>query len=78
MITSFQGSPDMKAYKYNESKALKWLEERVCKLAKVLRNKNIHVTAGAASATFVTSNISNDTVDEGIFSFIYLYISNLS
>lgn len=57
----------MKAYKYNEEKTLNWLQERVKKLSKVLRQKNIHVTAGAASATFVTSNIANDTVDEGLF-----------
>lgn len=55
----------MKAYKYNEEKTLKWLMERVNKVALVLRQKNIHVTAGAASATFIASNVSNESVDEG-------------
>lgn len=34
-------------------------------MAKLLRSKNIHVTSGAVSATFVTSNAGNDNVDEG-------------
>lgn len=55
----------MKAYKYNEEKTLTWLEGRVRSLAKVLRDKNIHVTSGAVSATFVTSNNKNDNIDEG-------------
>ncbi|KAL0849956.1 hypothetical protein ABMA28_011879 [Loxostege sticticalis] len=66
-IGDLKGSPDMKAYKYNEEKTLNWLRERVRKLSKVLRQKNIHVTSGAASATFVTSNIANDTVDEEFY-----------
>lgn len=56
----------MKAYKYNEEKSLTWLEGRVQSLAKVLREKNIHVTSGAISATFVASNIKNDQIEEGI------------
>lgn len=55
----------MKAYKYNEEKTMTWLEYRVRRLSKLLRQKNIHVTSGATSATFVTSNISNDNIDEG-------------
>ncbi|XP_026764355.2 ribonuclease H2 subunit B isoform X2 [Galleria mellonella] len=58
---------DMKAYKYNEEKTLAWLEGRVKKLATVLREKNIHVTSGATSATFVASNIGNDNIDEEIY-----------
>lgn len=63
---SFQGPADIRAYKYNEDKTLNWLETRVRKLSKVLRDKNIHVTPGAASATFVTSNIKNEEIDDGI------------
>ncbi|XP_028164552.1 ribonuclease H2 subunit B [Ostrinia furnacalis] len=66
-IGDLKGSPDLKAYKYNEEKTLKWLQDRVKKLAQVLRQKNIHVTSGAASATFVSSNLSNDTVDEEFY-----------
>lgn len=56
----------MKAYKYNEEKTLTWLEGRVKTLAKLLKEKNIHVTSGAISATFVASNIKNDQIEEGI------------
>lgn len=66
-VADLKGPPEMKAYKYNEEKAMTWLEERVRRLAKVLRQKNIHVTSGAASATFVTSNISNDGIDEEFY-----------
>lgn len=61
----FQGPADVKAYKYNEDKTLLWLEDRVRRVAKVLRAKNIHVTSGAVSATFVTSDVNNETIDEG-------------
>lgn len=57
----------MKAYKYNEEKTLNWLEERVHKVANVLKEKNIHVTSGAISSTFVSSTLSNENVDEGVF-----------
>ncbi|KAJ0181326.1 hypothetical protein K1T71_003411 [Dendrolimus kikuchii] len=66
-IGDLKGPSDMKAYKYNEEKALVWLEERVKNLAKVLREKNIHVTSGAVSATFVTSAINNDSVNEEFY-----------
>ncbi|XP_013193203.2 ribonuclease H2 subunit B [Amyelois transitella] len=67
MIGDLKGPPDMKAYKYNEEKTLNWLETRVRKLSNVLREKNIHVTSGAVSATFVASNLSNNKVDEEFY-----------
>ncbi|CAH1643300.1 unnamed protein product [Spodoptera littoralis] len=66
-IADLKGSQELKAYKYNEEKTMSWLEDRVRKVSKVLRQKNIHVTPGATSATFVTSSISNDNVDEEFF-----------
>ncbi|CAH0600380.1 unnamed protein product [Chrysodeixis includens] len=66
-VADLKGSADMKAYKYNEEKAITWLEDRVRRLSKVLREKNIHVTSGATSATFVSSNISNDNIDEEFY-----------
>ncbi|XP_075978827.1 ribonuclease H2 subunit B [Anticarsia gemmatalis] len=66
-IGDLKGPADMKAYKYNEEKTLTWLEDRVRRTAKVLRQKNIHVTSGATSATFVTSNIKNDNIDEEFY-----------
>ncbi|XP_063394252.1 ribonuclease H2 subunit B [Cydia fagiglandana] len=66
-IADLKGPDDLKAYKYNESKTLTWLEIKVKKLAKVLRAKKIHVRSGAASATFVASTANDDTVDEDFF-----------
>ncbi|KOB72288.1 Ribonuclease H2 subunit B [Operophtera brumata] len=66
-VADSKGSADLKAYKYNEDKTLSWLEERVRKLAKVLRAKNIHVTSGAVSATFITSNAGNGAIDEEFY-----------
>lgn len=61
----------MRAYKYNEEKTLKWLEDRVRKLAAVLRQKSVHVTSGAVSATFVASSVGKDNIDEGTTKITY-------
>ncbi|CAB3220862.1 unnamed protein product [Arctia plantaginis] len=66
-IGDLKGPEDMKAYKYNEEKTLSWLDDRVRRLAIVLRQKNIHVTSGATSATFVSSNINNENIDEEFY-----------
>lgn len=60
-----QGPEDLRAYKYNETKTLTWLESKVHKVAKALKDKNIHVSSGAVSATFIASNASSDSVDQG-------------
>lgn len=67
----FKGPVDVKAYKYNEEKTLKWLESKVQTLAKKLKEKHIHVTSGAVSATYVSSNAHSETVDEGIYDSIF-------
>lgn len=66
-VADLKGPKDLKAYKYNETKTLDWLESRVRKLAKVLKDKNIHVTSGAASATFITSSINQDYLDNEFY-----------
>lgn len=69
----------MKAYKYNEGKTLTWLESRVHKIANTVKEKGIHVKPGAVSATFVSSTLDSDSIDNGMFfninlRYIYLYI----
>lgn len=66
-VADLKGSADLQAYKYNEDKILEWLEDRVRRVAKALRSKNVHVTSGSVSATFVTSNISKDDIDEEFY-----------
>ncbi|XP_045505904.1 ribonuclease H2 subunit B [Colias croceus] len=66
-VGDLKGSSEMKAYKYNEEKTLNWLKSRVLKLSTVLKEKNLHVTSGATSATFVASTLTNDSVDEEFY-----------
>lgn len=57
----------MKAYKYNEEKTLSWLEQRVRRVATVLKDKNIHVRSGAVSATFIASQVDGEAINEGMY-----------
>ncbi|CAK1600077.1 unnamed protein product [Parnassius mnemosyne] len=66
-IGDLKGPVDINAYKYNEEKTLNWLKERIHKLAKVLKEKNIHVMPGAVSATFVASNITKEGIDDEFY-----------
>ncbi|XP_050350856.1 ribonuclease H2 subunit B [Nymphalis io] len=67
IIADLKGPADIKAYKYNEEKTLNWLESKVRKLAQKLNEKNVHVTSGAVSATFVSSSANNEHVDEEFY-----------
>ncbi|XP_023955081.2 ribonuclease H2 subunit B [Bicyclus anynana] len=66
-VADLKGPQDIKAYKYNEEKTLNWLENKIRKLAVVLREKNVHVTSGAVSATFVSSNVNNENIDDEFY-----------
>ncbi|VVC93038.1 unnamed protein product [Leptidea sinapis] len=66
-VADLKGPAELKAYKYNEDKTIAWLETRIHRLARALKNKNIHVTSGAKSSTFVSSNLCNDDVDYEFF-----------
>ncbi|XP_032515786.2 ribonuclease H2 subunit B [Danaus plexippus] len=66
-IGDLKGSADLKAYKYNEEKTLMWLEQKIRKLSQILRDRNIHVTSGAISATFVASTVNSDKVDDDFY-----------
>ncbi|CAG9576041.1 unnamed protein product [Danaus chrysippus] len=66
-IGDLKGSADLKAYKYNEEKTLMWLEQKIRKLSQILKDRNIHVTSGAISATFVASTVNSDKVDEEFY-----------
>lgn len=58
------GDEELNAYKYNEEKALSWLQKKTERVAEVLKQKGIHVSGGAVSATFVKSGKS-DSADAG-------------
>ncbi|XP_012286767.1 ribonuclease H2 subunit B [Orussus abietinus] len=56
LIADRYGDEDLLAFKYNEDKTLRWLRRKVERVAEVLRQKKIHVSQGAISATYVKSN----------------------
>ncbi|CAF4915534.1 unnamed protein product [Pieris macdunnoughi] len=66
-VADLKGSAELKAYKYSEVKTIEWLESKVRKLATLLKNKQIHVTSGSSSATFVSSTLNNDSIDEEFY-----------
>ncbi|XP_034238349.1 ribonuclease H2 subunit B isoform X2 [Thrips palmi] len=55
-IADRKGDPDINAYKFNEEKLMIWLEKKIERLTKVLQTKNVNVTGGSVSATFVQSS----------------------
>lgn len=57
-IADQKGDPTLKAFKYNEEKALKWLSIKCKKLAQELIAKNFHI--GAKSAYFVKTDKFDD------------------
>lgn len=63
MIADRKGDEELNAFKYNEDKTLAWLKKKTERVAEILKQKNIHVSGGAVSATFVKSSKSdqNDT-----------------
>lgn len=55
LVGDRKGDESLQAYKYNEDKTLVWLQNKVERVAAVLRQKGIHVSQGAVSATYVKS-----------------------
>ncbi|CAG9107456.1 unnamed protein product [Plutella xylostella] len=66
-VADLKGPADIKAYKYNEEKTLSWLEQRVRRVATVLKDKNIHVRSGAVSATFIASQVDGEAINEEFY-----------
>ena len=58
------GEESLNAYKYNEEKALKWLEKKVRRVADALKDKGYHVSSQRViSANFLTNK--DDVESEG-------------
>lgn len=62
----FFQSEELNAFKYNEEKTLLWLKKKTERVADILKQKNIHVSGGAVSATFVKSS-KNETQDSDAY-----------
>lgn len=63
MIADQKGPDDLKAFKYNEDKTLKWLKKKFQQIHKSLKMQNI-INSGAASMNFVQSHLDTETVDD--------------
>ncbi|XP_035731914.1 ribonuclease H2 subunit B-like [Vespa mandarinia] len=55
LVADRKGDESLQAFKYNEEKTLNWLKKKVERVAEVLKQKSIHVSQGAISATYVKS-----------------------
>ncbi|XP_077257903.1 ribonuclease H2 subunit B [Temnothorax americanus] len=55
LVADRKGDESMQAFKFNEEKSLNWLRKKVEKVAHVLKEKGVHVSQGAMSATYVKS-----------------------
>lgn len=55
LVADRKGDESLQAFKYNEEKTLNWLKKKVERVAEVLKQKSIHVSQGALSATYVKS-----------------------
>ncbi|XP_063224613.1 ribonuclease H2 subunit B [Bacillus rossius redtenbacheri] len=54
-VADRKGDEELNAYKYNEEKTLSWLQRKAERVAEVLKQKGVHVSGGAVSASFVKS-----------------------
>lgn len=55
LISDRKGDEDLNAFKYNEEKTLAWLKKKTERVSDILKQKNINVSGGAVSATFIRS-----------------------
>lgn len=58
MVADMKGDEELNAYKYNEEKTLSWLKRKTERVSEILKQKNIHVSGGAVSATFINTTKS--------------------
>ncbi|CAL7935081.1 unnamed protein product [Xylocopa violacea] len=56
LVADRKGDESLQAYKFNEEKTLVWLRKKVERVVEVLKQKGIHVSQGAISATYVKSS----------------------
>lgn len=56
LIADRKGDEELNAFKYNEEKTLSWLKKKTERVSEILKQKNIHVSSGAVSATFIKSS----------------------
>ncbi|XP_026482668.1 ribonuclease H2 subunit B-like isoform X2 [Ctenocephalides felis] len=75
LVADRKGSQDLNAYKFNKEKCLSWLATKVNLIAKVLKNKKLHVGSGAVSASFVKSEADVSDCDDDYKAYAFGIIS---
>lgn len=63
MVADQKGPADLKAFMWNETKALKWLKKKFQLIKTSLKEQKI-ISGGASSMNFVKSSIESSSVDE--------------
>ncbi|XP_066588481.1 ribonuclease H2 subunit B isoform X2 [Prorops nasuta] len=56
LVADRKGDESLQAFKFNEDKTLAWLQKKVERVAEVLKQKGLHVSQGAVSASYVKSS----------------------
>lgn len=75
MISDRKGDEELNAFKYNEEKTLSWLKKKTERVSDILKQKNIHVSSGAASATFVKSSKGETSDSEAYLRYAHGIVS---
>lgn len=65
LVADRKGEESLQAFKYNEEKALSWLQKKVERVTEILKQKEIHVSRGAVSATFVKGGKNDSGTETG-------------
>ncbi|RLU14754.1 hypothetical protein DMN91_012641 [Ooceraea biroi] len=75
LVADRKGDESLQAFKFNEDKSLKWLQSKTEKVASVLKQKGIHVSQSAISATYVTSIKSEVATEAEYLRYAYGIVS---
>ncbi|XP_057651292.1 ribonuclease H2 subunit B [Diorhabda carinulata] len=75
LIADKKGEEELNAFKYNEEKTLTWLKKKTERVADILKQKNINVTGGVISATYVKAVRGDSTDNEAYLRYAHGIVS---
>ncbi|XP_056630462.1 ribonuclease H2 subunit B [Diorhabda sublineata] len=75
LIADKKGDEELNAFKYNEEKTLTWLKKKTERVADILKQKNINVTGGVISATYVKAVRGDSTDSEAYLRYAHGIVS---
>ncbi|XP_046990148.1 ribonuclease H2 subunit B isoform X1 [Schistocerca americana] len=74
-VADKKGDEELNAYKYNEEKALNWLQRKTERVAEVLKQKGVQVNNVATAATFVKSGKTESDDPEAYLKYAHGLVS---